>query len=157
MGEERKAEHLDSATRQYEEALKDFGIYKDIDKQAKLEVLEKHIIAVLERIFQKRPFIVRYKDILAEYHSDKEKASIMKGALRLTLNKRAFLIFQYLVEHMGECVTKADLHQYWIKHEEGYASKECIRTYINRDIRGKLGLQLSRDDCPKKTGWILSP
>lgn len=158
MGKKPMAERLDVASRAYEDVLTESGIYKEVDKQTRIRIQENNIVNLLADIFQKTPRVVRYKDIFVEYDSEKGKAKVTKNGREFELNKRAFLILRYFVEHKGECVTLDELHQFWIEHKEGYQSKEGLRTYIQRDIRKKLGLNQYLERCPKpKGGWLLLP
>jgi len=159
LNKERLAEMVDSATRIYEGTLTGSGIYKEADKKGKLKIQERNIINILEPVFQKRPHQAQYKDIIAEYNPDKGTAKVTKGKKKFTLNKRAFLIFKYLVDHTDECVTREELEHFWKQHQIGcYSEESGVRTYIQRDIRKKLGLDQFIEQCPKpKGGWRLVP
>jgi tetratricopeptide (TPR) repeat protein len=157
----RHAEMVASATREYEETIDESGIYKEMDKPEKLRIQQQNLFDILATIFEKQPLLVRYKDILAEYDREKEKAKVIIDKTEFILQKPAFLMFKYLVDHKDNCVSVKQLAAYWRENSVNYDEENDMgakmRTYIQRYIRNKLGLDQFLRNCSKPEGWLLLP
>jgi DNA-binding response OmpR family regulator len=121
---------------------------------------QENVVNILQTVFQKRPYIVQYKGLVAQYDPAGAKARVSTGTREFPLNNRSFFILKYLVDHLDQCVSREELEKFWLEHGVGYHGKEGydsgLRTYIRRDIKKKLGLEQYLRRCPKpKGGWKL--
>lgn len=159
LGKVTDAKRLEEVTKNYQDALSECGIYKEIDKNAKLQMEREKVVDILCRIFEKKPLSVRYKDILVTYDRVIGKAKYETKKETGTLPKRAFIILKYLNDHRDEWVTKEELGKSLEDEREAIGNLDMIRGYISRYIRKKLGLnqylEQRRKKHPEKGGWKL--
>lgn len=160
-GKPQLAEVLNLAAREYEEVLTESGIYKEADKRARLVIQQEKLVNILISVKQKSPLVASYREIFMEFDQKANKAVTHIGGNEIKLNKRAFLIFKYLSEHLDRYVSRKEIEQYWAQNGEGYYEEgqdSGVRTYINRDIRGALGLSpFLKQQSKPKSGWMLIP
>jgi tetratricopeptide (TPR) repeat protein len=161
IGKVLPAEFLNRAIHEYEEVMMESGIYKEADKQEKLNIEEKNIKDTLTSIFQKMPLTIRYRHVVANYDPDKDKAKYkIEGKKSRLRSIRAFFILKCLELRIGECVPREAIQDFLelngiTVNEEGGSSG--IRTTIDR-IREKLGLTEYIRTCePHGAGWRLLP
>lgn len=151
-GKHKLAERLKAVSDEYESALTAGGIFKEVDKKAKLDFAENNIVGILEDILLTIP--INYWGIKVEYNPLKDEA-VVEGK-EVTLNKGEFLIFKFLIDLNGDWATSNELFKYW-ERRACYLSKNDVRVYVGR-LKKKLKLDKylkARKEYPK--GWRLLP
>ncbi len=149
---EKFAEELKATMASYNKVLTEGGLYVEIDKPTILEIERRIFTNLLERIFRK-PRAIAYNGINVRYDYDKEEAwvTIKESSKEFWLNKKAFLILEYLHIHRGHYVSEDELARYW---ELNMVAGTGIRHYISQYIRGELGLTPFLEQ-KRPEGWKL--
>ncbi|MBQ3940627.1 MAG: response regulator transcription factor [Oscillospiraceae bacterium] len=142
---------LTSRTGELDEMLSmSYGADDYITKPYNPTILLLRISAVLKRAAKSAP-VQKYRD--AEVST--VRGSLCRGQQEQILTKNEMIIFQQLLEHLGEIVTRDDLMTALWDNEE-YVNDNALSVNISR-LRGKLA-ELGLPDAietRKKQGYIL--
>jgi len=156
-GSDIKADLFNTVLDSYKLILADMDMIINSLSDGRVRYQMQNIITKISNILGPRE--VACEDIIAEYDPESKDAFYTKNNNKLPLSERSYLILECLAKSEGQRVTKKELEQYLIDHKAYHFKNHGelgVRTYINRDLRKKLGLgdfiETVRD---AKGGWKL--
>jgi len=151
------AEQILREESQFSEIIQQTGIYNEIGRTYKLDVVKRDIRTIFNHIFFHKPDIVEYKNIHAKYNPDEDKTIFTVGKTEIKKSRRYFLVFKCLVTNAGKCVSGRMLEKFVIEHGDsvnGYDSG--LRVYVSR-LKKDIKLAQFLDQCSRSEGkgWKL--